>query len=129
MAVMVALDVFDENGKFHWSNWSSLRWSFSAHLLYLFIEKKITKFQRYCYFLNDVASPALAQRIMRLKKIDQKLDKPIRSICFWQFVVYFDQHLGASHTRKLVKLFFSVVFNLFCSFQPFSVISRLKSTN
>ena len=31
-------------------------------------------------------------------------------------------------TRKLVELLFSAVLNLFCSFKPFSVISRLKLT-
>ena len=31
-------------------------------------------------------------------------------------VVYFDQLLGAARTRMLVKLLFSAVFNLFCSF-------------
>ena len=34
-------------------------------------------------------------------------------------VVYFDQLLGAARTQKLVKILFSVVFNLFCSFQTF----------
>ena len=43
-------------------------------------------------------------------------------------VVYFDQPLGAAHSQKLVELLFSAIFNLFCSFQTFSVISRLKST-
>ena len=34
-------------------------------------------------------------------------------------VVYFNQLLSATCTQKLVKLLFSVVFNLFCSFQTF----------
>ena len=34
-------------------------------------------------------------------------------------VVYFDQLLGAARTRKLVKILFWAVFNLFCSFQTF----------
>ena len=35
------------------------------------------------------------------------------------YVVYFDQLLGAVCNLKLVKLLFSAVFNLFCSFQTF----------
>ena len=32
------------------------------------------------------------------------------------FTVYFDQLSGAARTRKLVKILFSAVFNLFCSY-------------
>ena len=42
-------------------------------------------------------------------------------------VVYFDHLLGAACTQKLVETIFQPFFNLFCSFQTFSVISRLKS--
>ena len=33
--------------------------------------------------------------------------------------MYFDQLLGAAHTRKLIELLFSAVFKLFCSFPTF----------
>ena len=33
--------------------------------------------------------------------------------------MYFDKLLGAVRTQKLVKLFFSAVFKLFCSFETF----------
>ena len=39
--------------------------------------------------------------------------------CDFVTVVYFNQLLGAASTQKLVKLLFSAVFNLFCSFQTF----------
>ena len=42
-------------------------------------------------------------------------------------VVYFDQLLGAVRTQKLVKLLFSAIFNLFCSFQAFfSEINKIR---
>ena len=40
-------------------------------------------------------------------------------------VVYFDQLLGAACTQKLIELLFSVVFNLFCSFQTFFSVNFL----
>ena len=42
--------------------------------------------------------------------------------------MYFDQLLGAARTQKLVKTFFSAVFQPFFHFKAFSVVSRLKLT-
>ena len=51
--------------------------------------------------------------------IIETLRRHLQFNSFQTAVVYFDQLSGAARTLKLVKILFSAVFNIFCSFQTF----------